>query len=60
VPREWVVPFFVIAIAIVGLLVTYPFQFLASVTVMYLILIPLGASRYRALEQAQKAAHPVN
>ena len=53
-------PFFVIAIAIVGLLVTYPFQFLASVTVIYLILIPLGASRYRALEQAQKAAHPVN
>jgi len=55
-PREWVVPFFVIAIAIVGLLVTYPFAFLASVTVLYLILIPFGVTRYRALEKAHKAA----
>jgi len=57
-PREWVVPFFVIAIAIVGLLVTYPFQFLASVTILYLTLIPFGVKRYRILEQAQKASHP--
>ena len=55
VPREWVVPFFVIAIAMVGLLVTYPFGFLASVTVLYLILIPFGVKKYRALEKAQKA-----
>jgi CDP-diacylglycerol--serine O-phosphatidyltransferase len=55
VPREWVVPFFVIAIALVGLLVTYPFGFLTSVTVLYLVLIPFGVKKYHALEKAQKA-----
>jgi len=59
VPREWVVPFFVIAIALVGLLVTYPFGFLASVTVLYLVLIPFGVKKYRALEKAQKAGAAV-
>jgi CDP-diacylglycerol--serine O-phosphatidyltransferase len=54
VPRDWVVPFFVIAIAIVGLLVTYPFQFLASTTLLYLVLIPLGVKRYRQLEMAHR------
>jgi len=56
VPREWVVPFFVIAIAIVGLLVTYPFLFLVAVVVLYLALIPFGVKRYRTLERVQKAS----
>jgi CDP-diacylglycerol---serine O-phosphatidyltransferase len=55
IPREWVVPFFVIAIALVGLLVTYTFLFLASVTVMYIALIPFGVRRYRSLERSHAA-----
>ena len=51
VPRDWVVPLFVIVIAVVGLLVTYTFQFLALATVLYLALIPIGIKRYRALEK---------
>lgn len=53
VPREWVVPLFVLVIAIVGLLVTYPFEFLAVTTVIYLAMIPVGYRRYRAIERAE-------
>jgi CDP-diacylglycerol--serine O-phosphatidyltransferase len=53
VPREWVVPLFVLVIAIVGLLVTYPFEFLAVTTVIYLALIPVGYRRYKSIERAE-------
>jgi CDP-diacylglycerol--serine O-phosphatidyltransferase len=56
VPREWVVPLFVLVIAIVGLLVTYPFEFLTVTTLLYLILIPVGYRRYKAIERAQSGA----
>ena len=54
VPRDWVLPLFVIVIAVVGLLVTYTFVFLAVATVLYLALIPLGVRRYRALERLHR------
>ena len=60
VPREWVLPLFVIVIAVVALLVTYPFQFLTATTILYLLLIPIGFRRYRALERLHRnaGAHP--
>ena len=56
VPREWVLPLFVIVIAVVGLLATYPFQFLAVTTLLYLLMIPFGFRRYRSLERAHRSA----
>jgi CDP-diacylglycerol--serine O-phosphatidyltransferase len=60
VPREWVLPLFVIVIAVVALLVTYTFQFLVATTLIYLLLIPIGFRRYRALERLHRnaGAHP--
>lgn len=53
VPREWVVPLFVLVIAIVGLLVTYTFEFMVFATVLYLALIPFGFRRYKAIERTE-------
>jgi CDP-diacylglycerol--serine O-phosphatidyltransferase len=60
VPREWVLPLFVIVIAVVALLVTYTFQFLAVTTILYLLMIPWGFRRYRTLERLHRTAgaHP--
>lgn len=57
VPREWVVPLFVLVIAVVGLLATYTFQVLVVTTAIYLILIPLGYRRYKAQERAHSAGN---
>lgn len=53
VPREWVVPLFVAVVFVVAILVTYTFESMALLTLVYLALIPLGVSRYRALERSR-------
>ena len=55
VPRDKVLPIFVIAVVVVGLLFAYPFEMLALVVVAYLGLIPLSVARYRQLERAHAA-----
>lgn len=52
VPRERVVPLFVLVVLAVTLLATFTFETLTLLTLIYLALIPLGVSRYRKLEQA--------
>jgi CDP-diacylglycerol--serine O-phosphatidyltransferase len=52
VPREWVLPLFVVTVAFFGLLVSFPFGVLAIGTVVYLAAIPFGVARYRQLERA--------
>lgn len=42
VGREWVLPIFVIAVAVVAMLFTYPYQTLTAITVAYLAFIPLS------------------
>ena len=53
VPRDWVLPLFVVTVAFFGLLVSFPFEVLALGTILYLGMIPVGAARYRQLERAQ-------
>jgi CDP-diacylglycerol--serine O-phosphatidyltransferase len=56
VPREWVLPIFVVTAAFIGLLVSFPFATLAIGTVLYLASIPFGIARYRQLVREDAAA----
>jgi CDP-diacylglycerol--serine O-phosphatidyltransferase len=56
VPREWVLPIFVVTAAFIGLLVSFPFATLAIGTVLYLASIPVGIARYRQLAREDAAA----
>jgi CDP-diacylglycerol---serine O-phosphatidyltransferase len=58
VPREWVLPLFVVTVAFFGLLVSFPFQVLAIGTVVYLAMIPAGVAHYRKLEREQRGVPP--
>ena len=61
VPREWVVPLLLGVVLFVTLLAIHTFAVLVVMTVVYLGLIPLGVSRYRARQQLdlrQTAQHP--
>ena len=53
VPRDWVLPLFVVTVAFFGLLVSFPFGVLATGTFVYLAAIPFGVARYRQLERAE-------
>jgi CDP-diacylglycerol--serine O-phosphatidyltransferase len=61
VPRHWVLPIFVLTVALFGLLVSFPFEMLAVGTVLFLASIPIGVARYRQLERldAQRPAPSV-
>ena len=58
IPRRWVLPIFVVTVAFVGLLVSFPFEVLAGMTVVYLAVIPAGAIRYAQLRRAEAARTP--
>lgn len=50
--REWVLPVFIAAVALVALLVFYPWETLSALTLVYLATIPIGVRRYRMLRRA--------
>lgn len=56
VPRDWVLPIFVVTAAFIGLLVSFPFATLALGTIVYLGSIPFGVARYRQLGRAEAEA----
>jgi len=56
ISREWVMPIFVLAGAVVALLVTYPYGTLTVGTLLYLSLIPLSFRRYRQMRDMEAAA----
>jgi CDP-diacylglycerol--serine O-phosphatidyltransferase len=60
VPRQWVLPIFVLSVAAFGLLVSFPFEMLAVGTILFLLTIPIGVMRYRKLERedALQTAQP--
>ncbi len=58
VPREAVLPIFLVVAAFIGLLVSFPFETLAVGTIVYLISIPIGAARYRQIDRTQAASPP--
>ncbi|MBF9232138.1 CDP-diacylglycerol--serine O-phosphatidyltransferase [Microvirga alba] len=55
VPRHWVLPIFVLSVAAFGLLVSFPFEVLTAITLLFLATIPISAARYRKLDQAHAA-----
>lgn len=57
ISREWVLPLFILAMAGVAYLVTYPFETLTIVSIGYLAAIPLSWKRFRKLE-AEHTAGP--
>lgn len=67
VGREWVLPIFVIAVGVVAMLFTYPYQTLTAITLGYLAFIPLSWRNFHdkvakgygsELEAASEASAP--
>jgi CDP-diacylglycerol--serine O-phosphatidyltransferase len=58
VPRHWVLPIFVLSAAAFGLLVSFPFEMLTAITILFLATIPAGVLRYRRLEREYAARPP--
>jgi CDP-diacylglycerol--serine O-phosphatidyltransferase len=56
VPRDWVLPLFVLTAAFVGLVVSFPYEMLVACTLLYLATVPVSASRYRRLKEADRRA----
>lgn len=57
IPRDWVLPLFVLTVAVFGLVVSFPFEAMALVSVVYLGTIPLSVARYRATRREQIALY---
>ncbi|WP_112663039.1 CDP-diacylglycerol--serine O-phosphatidyltransferase [Microvirga flavescens] len=55
VPREMVLPIFVLSVAAFGLLVSFPFEMLAVASIGILLTIPVSAARYRKLARQHAA-----
>jgi CDP-diacylglycerol---serine O-phosphatidyltransferase len=55
IPREWVVPMLMVLALLIFLLVVHTFVMLTVLTAIYLALIPLGVSRFRARERIDGA-----
>ncbi|MFL5203867.1 MAG: CDP-alcohol phosphatidyltransferase family protein [Microvirga sp.] len=51
VPRQWVLPIFVLSVAAFGLLVSFPWEMLSLITVVFLLSIPISVMRYRKLDR---------
>ena len=51
IPRDWVLPIFVLTVAVFGLVVSFPFEALVIITVVYLATIPVGVMHYRRLRR---------
>lgn len=55
VPRERVLPLFVVTVLMVALLASFTFETLTLLTIVYLGLLPLGVMKYRAQARAHAA-----
>lgn len=58
VPRSWVLPLFVLSVAVAGLVLTFTFEMLALTTLAYLAFIPFSAARYRRLDEEHRRNKP--
>jgi CDP-diacylglycerol---serine O-phosphatidyltransferase len=54
VNRSYVIPLFVCAVLLAGLLIANTFETLAGLVILYLASLPVGISRYRALDRQWK------
>src|SRR5688572_18567240 len=53
---EMVAPVILVAVLLIALLIAYPWELLSVVSLVYLVLLPLGWFSYRRYEQADAAA----
>ncbi|GJE25218.1 CDP-alcohol phosphatidyltransferase family protein [Methylobacterium organophilum] len=61
VPRDWVVPIFLVVVVGFGLVISFPFESLVTVSLAYLLLLPLGTLQYRRrLKQEPAPALPAS
>ncbi|TDR94372.1 CDP-alcohol phosphatidyltransferase family protein [Enterovirga rhinocerotis] len=56
IPRDWVLPLFVLTVALFGLMVSFPFEAMAVLSILYLATIPISVSRYRVFARKEAAA----
>lgn len=47
VPRDWVVPLFLVLVVAFGLVISFPFEAMVGLSLLYLLAIPLGTMQYR-------------
>ena len=55
VGREWVMPIFVIAVGVVAMLFTYPYETLTALTLLYLAFIPVSWRNFRDKAEEEMA-----
>jgi CDP-diacylglycerol--serine O-phosphatidyltransferase len=55
IERRYVMPIFVLAVALGGLLLSHTFETLSAMVLLYLATLPLSVMRYRALDRAWRA-----
>jgi len=53
VPRDWVLPIFLVVVAAFGLFISYPFEAMVALALGYLITLPIGAAQYRRRAKAE-------
>jgi CDP-diacylglycerol--serine O-phosphatidyltransferase len=53
---EMVAPVIIVAVLLIALLISYPWELLSVVSLAYLVLLPLGWFSYRRYQQADAAA----
>lgn len=47
VPRDWVLPIFLVLVVAFGLLISFPFEAMVVLSLAYLVVLPIGAMQYR-------------
>lgn len=47
VPRDWVLPIFLVLVVVFGLVISFPFEAMVATSILYLLVIPVGAIQYR-------------
>jgi len=58
VPRDWVVPLFLVIVIGFGLVISFPFEAMVAISLVYLAMLPLGAVQYRRRLRQDGAARP--
>jgi len=56
VPRDYVLPVFVVVVMVVALLISFPWELLAGGSLLYLAAIPFAYAHYKRLEHAHALA----
>ena len=47
VPRDWVLPIFLVLVVAFGLVISFPFESMVSLSALYIAMIPVGVLQYR-------------